>query len=65
MRELGNRGYIAITLDGLGRVPNFQGDYPAARMLCDESLAIMRELRVGCCWSTDRHMTLTGVMLVL
>jgi predicted nucleic acid-binding protein len=28
-------------------------------------LAIMRELRVGCCWSTDRHLGLDGVPLVI
>ncbi len=28
-------------------------------------LAIMRELRIGCCWSTDRHLGLDGVALVI
>jgi predicted nucleic acid-binding protein len=28
-------------------------------------LAIMRELRIGCCWSTDRHLGLGGVPLVI
>jgi len=28
-------------------------------------LAIMRESRVGCCWSTDRHLGLDGVPLVI
>jgi len=28
-------------------------------------LAIMQELRVGSCWSTDRHLSLTGVPLVI
>jgi len=28
-------------------------------------LTIMRELRVGCCWSTDRHLGLDGVPLVI
>ena len=28
-------------------------------------LAIMRELRIGTCWSTDRHLGLTGVPLVI
>ena len=28
-------------------------------------LAIMRELRIGCCWSTDRHLGLDGVPLVI
>jgi predicted nucleic acid-binding protein len=28
-------------------------------------LAIMRELRIGCCWSTDRHLGLDGVPLVV
>jgi predicted nucleic acid-binding protein len=28
-------------------------------------LAIMRELRVGCCWSTDRHLGLDGVSLII
>lgn len=28
-------------------------------------LAIMRELGIGCCWSTDRHLALDGVPLVV
>ncbi|MGD0438972.1 MAG: PIN domain-containing protein [Bryobacteraceae bacterium] len=28
-------------------------------------LAIMRESRIGCCWSTDRHLGLDGVPLVI
>jgi len=28
-------------------------------------LAIMRDLRVGCCWSSDRHLGLDGVSLVI
>ena len=28
-------------------------------------LAIMREMRIGCCWSTDRHLGLGGVPLVI
>jgi predicted nucleic acid-binding protein len=28
-------------------------------------LAIMREMRIGCCWSTDRHLGLHGVSLVI
>jgi predicted nucleic acid-binding protein len=28
-------------------------------------LAIMRELRIGACWSTDRHLGLDGVPLVI
>jgi predicted nucleic acid-binding protein len=28
-------------------------------------LAIMREQRIGCCWSTDRHLGLDGVRLVI
>jgi len=28
-------------------------------------LAIMRELRIGSCWSTDRHLGLDGVPLVI
>jgi hypothetical protein len=27
-------------------------------------LAIMRVLRIGCCWSTDRHLGLDGVSVV-
>jgi predicted nucleic acid-binding protein len=27
-------------------------------------LAVMKELRIGCCWSTDRHLGLGGVALV-
>ena len=28
-------------------------------------LSIMRERRIGCCWSTDRHMGLDGVPLAV
>ena len=28
-------------------------------------LSIMRVLRIGCCWSTDRHLGLDGVPLVI
>jgi predicted nucleic acid-binding protein len=28
-------------------------------------LALMRELRIDCCWSTDRHLGLDGVPLVI
>jgi predicted nucleic acid-binding protein len=28
-------------------------------------LAIMRERRIGCCWSADRHLSLDGVPLVI
>jgi len=28
-------------------------------------LAIMKERRIGCCWSTDRHLGLDGVPLVI
>ncbi len=28
-----------------------------------DGLAIMRDLRIGCCWFTDRHLGLDGVPL--
>ena len=28
-------------------------------------LAVMIELRIGCCWSTDRHLGLSGVRLII
>jgi hypothetical protein len=28
-------------------------------------LAIMREFQIGCCWSTDRRLSLDGVPLVV
>lgn len=28
-------------------------------------IAIMRQLHIGCCWSTDRHLGLDGVPLVI
>ena len=28
-------------------------------------LAIMREMRIACCWSTDRHLGLDGVPLIV
>ena len=47
-RELGNPHSIALSLSNVGHVALDQGDYPAARALLEESLAIRRELG-------DRH----------
>jgi hypothetical protein len=40
---------IAFSLNNLGNIASEQGDYAAARVLCEESLALRREL-----WETRR-----------
>ena len=43
-RELGDKGGVATSLDGLAMLAARQADYPAARVLREEVLAIRREL---------------------
>ena len=58
------RGFDAVELAKTGRVvKRFAGQ---SLTLADaHGLAIMRELRIRCCWSTDRHLGLDGVPLVI
>ena len=58
------RGFDAAELAQAGRVvKKFSGQNLT---LADaHGLAIMRELRIGCCWSTDRHLGLDGVPLAI
>lgn len=58
------RGFDAAGLAAAGRiVKKFAGQNLT---LADaHGLAVMRELRIGCCWSTDRHLGLDGVPLVV
>ena len=58
------RGFDASELAKAGRVVRKFSDQELT--LADaHGLAIMRELRIGCCWSTDRHLGLGGVPLVI
>lgn len=58
------RGFDAAELDKVGRVVKKFADQDLT--LADaHGLAIMRDRRSGVCWSTDRHLGLTGVPLVI
>ena len=58
------RGFDASELTKAGRIVKKFSDQDLT--LADaHGLAIMRELRIGCCWSTDRHLGLDGVPLVI
>ena len=58
------RGFDASELAKAGRIVKKFSDQNLT--LADaHGLAIMRELRIGCCWSTDRHLGLDGVPLVI
>jgi predicted nucleic acid-binding protein len=58
------RGFDTTELAKAGRVVKKFSDQELT--LADaHGLALMRELRVGCCWSTDRHLGLDGVPLVI
>ena len=62
--DLTIRGFDASELDKTGRIVKKFSDQKLT--LADaHGLAIMRELRIGCCWSTDRHLGLDGVALVI
>ena len=61
--DLAIRGFDASELTKTGRIVEKFADQDLT--LADaHGLAIMRELRIGCCWSTDRHLGLDGVPLV-
>ena len=58
------RGFDASELTKAGRIVQKYSDQDLT--LADaHGLAIMRELRIGRCWSTDRHLGLDGVPLVV
>jgi predicted nucleic acid-binding protein len=58
------RGFDTSELAKTGRIVKKLADQNLT--LTDaHGLAIMRELRIGCCWSTDRHLGLDGVRLVI
>lgn len=58
------RGFDMVELTQAGRVVKKYSDQNLT--LADaHGLTIMRELRIGCCWSTDRHLGLDGVPLVI
>lgn len=58
------RGFDASELAKAGRIVRKFLDQRLT--LADaHGLAIMRDLRIGCCWSTDRHLGLDGVPLVI
>ena len=58
------RGFDGPELAKTGRVVKKFADQNLT--LADaHGLAIMREFRIGCCWSTDRHLALDGVPLVI
>jgi predicted nucleic acid-binding protein len=57
------RGFDASELKKAGRVVKQYSDQNLT--LADaHGLAIMKELRIGACWSADRHLGLGGVPLV-
>ena len=58
------RGFDGSELTKAGRIVKRFSDRDLT--LADaHGLAIMRELRIGCCWSTDRHLGVGGVSLVI
>ena len=58
------RGFEALELAKASRIVKKFADHNLT--LADaHGLAIMRDLRIGSCWSTDRHLSLDGVPLVV
>ena len=58
------RRFDALELASAGAVVKKFADQKLS--LADaHGLALMREPRIGCCWSTDRHLSLGGVPLVI
>jgi predicted nucleic acid-binding protein len=61
--ELTIRGFDGSELAKVGQIVKKFADQNLT--LADaHGLSIMRELRVRCCWSTDRHLGLDGAALV-
>jgi len=64
LSKLTIRGFDSFELESAGAMVKKFADQNLT--LADaHGLALMRELRIGCCWSTDRHLTLCGVPLVI
>jgi predicted nucleic acid-binding protein len=62
--DLTIRAFDASELTKTGRIVRKFADQDLT--LADaHGLAIMRELRLVCCWSTDRHLGLNGARLVI
>ena len=58
------RGFDLLELAKAGRIAKTFADQNLT--LADaHGLSLMRELRTGCCWSTDRHLGMDGVPLVI
>ena len=58
------RAFDASAVAQTGRIVRKFGDQNLT--LADaHGLALMREFRLACCWSTDRHLGLDGVPLVI
>jgi predicted nucleic acid-binding protein len=58
------RGFDAFELASAGALVKKFADQNLT--LADaHGLALMRELRIACCWSTDRHLSLDGLPLVI
>jgi predicted nucleic acid-binding protein len=58
------RGFDGLELAKTARIVKKFSDQSLT--LADaHGLSLMRELRIGCCWSTDRHLGLDGVPLVI
>jgi predicted nucleic acid-binding protein len=58
------RGFDASELTKAGRIMK-KFSCQNLTLADAHGLTIMRELRIGCCWSTDRHLGLDGVPLVI
>lgn len=62
--DLSIRGFDGSELEKTTRIVKKFADQKLT--LADaHGLAIMSEKRIGCCWSTDRHLGLQGVPLVI
>ena len=62
--DLTIRGFDASELAKAARIVRRFADQDLT--LADaHGLAIMRELRISCCWSTDRHLGLDGARLII
>ena len=62
--DLTIRGFDASELARTGRIVK---KFPDQNLTLADAhgLGIMRELKTACCWSTDRHLGLDGVPLVI
>jgi predicted nucleic acid-binding protein len=62
--DLSIRGFDASELAKAGRMVK---KFPGQRLTLADAhgLVIMKEKRIGCCWSTDQHLGLQGAPLVI